>query len=114
MEMMVLRFLHEQCYDEKAEFKCYDDDVESGHVTECRRQKAHERAGEKREEITRCADNAGSQTNLARADTILGNRVAKHIDGMETNAHESADNVEDDGCLRDDMENQECAESVEA
>lgn len=23
---------------------------------------------------------------------------------METNAHESTDNVEDDGCLRDDME----------
>lgn len=54
MEMMVLRFFHEQCYDEKAEFKCYDDDVESGHMTERRRQEAHERAGEKREEITRC------------------------------------------------------------
>lgn len=51
-EMMVLRFFHEQCYDEKAEFKCYDDDVERGHVTEGRRQEAHERAGEKREEIT--------------------------------------------------------------
>lgn len=112
--VMILRFLHEQGNDEEAEFKGHDDDVEGGDMAERRRQEAHERAREEREEVARSADDAGREANLARADAVLGDRVAKHVDGVQADAHEAADDVEDGGGLRDDVENQEGAEGVES